>query len=64
MVPIHKYEVQDLYYQMRYLLKHKGMGEQILKPIAVREPMLANMDVQPEGIEEILNSFTRIERVS
>ena len=58
------YKRQDLYYQMQFLLKHKGMREQALKPIAFRDSMIANMDVQPEGIGEMLNSFSRIERVS
>jgi N-acetylglucosaminyldiphosphoundecaprenol N-acetyl-beta-D-mannosaminyltransferase len=46
MIPIHAHEVQDLYYQMQFLLKHKGMREQALKPIAFRDSMIANMDVR------------------
>jgi N-acetylglucosaminyldiphosphoundecaprenol N-acetyl-beta-D-mannosaminyltransferase len=64
MIPIHPHEVQDLYYQMQFLLKHQVMHEQILKPITVRNSMVANGTVQSDGMGEMLNSFTVIERVS
>jgi N-acetylglucosaminyldiphosphoundecaprenol N-acetyl-beta-D-mannosaminyltransferase len=64
MIPIHAHEVQDLYYQMQFLLKHKGMREQVLKPITVRNSMAANGMVQPDDMDEMLNSFIVIERVS
>jgi N-acetylglucosaminyldiphosphoundecaprenol N-acetyl-beta-D-mannosaminyltransferase len=64
MIPIHAHEVQDLYYQMQFLLKHRGMREQVLKPITVRNSMAANGMLQPDDMDGMLNSFAVIERVS
>jgi N-acetylglucosaminyldiphosphoundecaprenol N-acetyl-beta-D-mannosaminyltransferase len=64
MIPIHAREVQDLYYQMQFLLKNRGVPEQVLKPITVRNTMAASGMIQPDEMEAMLDSLRVIERVS
>lgn len=64
MIPIHAHEVQDLYSQMQFLLKHYALRDEVLKPISVKNAIAANGTDQSGEMDEMLNSLGVIERVS
>ncbi|MGA7652909.1 MAG: WecB/TagA/CpsF family glycosyltransferase [Terracidiphilus sp.] len=56
MIPIHAFEVQDLYNQLQYLLKHKGLREQVPMASSLSISKVDSGTVRPDSRDELLKA--------
>ena len=56
MIPIHAFEVQDLYNQLQYLLKHKGLREQVPMASSLSISKVDSGTVRPDSRDEPLKA--------
>jgi hypothetical protein len=56
MIPIHPYELQDLYRQMKILLQHKMSREQVLAQFSAAMPMLSPEMVSAGDRQDLLRA--------